>query len=284
MKKIGFVDYFISEWHSNNYPAWIKEICEREGLDYTVSYGWAELDKNPGDGVSTEEWCKKMDVEKCDTIKELCEKSDVIMVLAPANPETHLKYAEEVLKYKKPTYIDKTFAPDYETAKKIFDIAKANGTNFFSTSALRYADELTDIEKKCETVTVCGNGRSFDEYGIHVIEMTVKTMGKGAKKVRVEKAGDQYNMRIAFENGKFSNIIFDENYGIPFMVMACNEEGKTVFKKVESEFFKNLMLSILKFFETGVLPFDTEETLEVMKLRDALIKGTNKLGKWIKVK
>lgn len=26
MKKIGFIDYYLSEWHANNYPAWIKEI------------------------------------------------------------------------------------------------------------------------------------------------------------------------------------------------------------------------------------------------------------------
>ena len=34
MKKIGFVDYYISEWHANNYPLWIKEACEKAGLDY----------------------------------------------------------------------------------------------------------------------------------------------------------------------------------------------------------------------------------------------------------
>ena len=31
------------------------------------------------------------------------------------------------LSYGKPTYIDKTFAPDYQTAKEIFDIAKQYG-------------------------------------------------------------------------------------------------------------------------------------------------------------
>ena len=35
-KTIGFVDYYISEWHANNYPAWIKEICEEKGLSYEL--------------------------------------------------------------------------------------------------------------------------------------------------------------------------------------------------------------------------------------------------------
>ena len=33
MKHIGFVDYYISEWHANNYPAWFKEAAEKLGLE-----------------------------------------------------------------------------------------------------------------------------------------------------------------------------------------------------------------------------------------------------------
>ena len=42
MKTIGFVDYYISEWHANNYPVWIKDICEKSGKDFEVKYAWAE--------------------------------------------------------------------------------------------------------------------------------------------------------------------------------------------------------------------------------------------------
>ena len=33
MKKIGFVDYYLSEWHANNYPAWIERIAAEMGCD-----------------------------------------------------------------------------------------------------------------------------------------------------------------------------------------------------------------------------------------------------------
>ena len=49
MKKIGFVDYYISEWHANNYPAWIKEACQKKGLDFEVKYVWAEEYVSPVD-------------------------------------------------------------------------------------------------------------------------------------------------------------------------------------------------------------------------------------------
>ena len=32
MKKIGFIDYYLSEWHANKYPAWMASICEELGL------------------------------------------------------------------------------------------------------------------------------------------------------------------------------------------------------------------------------------------------------------
>ena len=131
MKKIGFVDFYISEWHANNYPAWIKQANEELGYDFEVAYAWAEQDVSPVDNVTTKEWCEKFGVTACATIAELCEKSDNILILAPANPETHLKYAKLALPYGKTTYIDKTFAPDLATAKEIFSIAKKYNTKIF---------------------------------------------------------------------------------------------------------------------------------------------------------
>ena len=32
MKIIGFVDYYLSEWHANNYVGWLKEASEKLGI------------------------------------------------------------------------------------------------------------------------------------------------------------------------------------------------------------------------------------------------------------
>ena len=96
MKTIGLVDYFIDEWHSNNYIVWIRELCEKYGYAFEVKYAWAEADTYDGK-LSTDAWCEKNGIEKCDSLDALCEQSDYIMILAPANPEKHLKYAKTVL-------------------------------------------------------------------------------------------------------------------------------------------------------------------------------------------
>ena len=76
MKKIGFVDYFIDEWHANNYPTWMKE--SPLGGEYTVAYTWAEIDTPPaGLGeMATRKWCEKFGTEQCASIEELCEREN----------------------------------------------------------------------------------------------------------------------------------------------------------------------------------------------------------------
>lgn len=278
MKTIGFVDFYISEWHANNYPVWIREICEETGQEFCVKYAWAEQDISPVDGRNTSQWCKEFGAEQCKSLAELCEKSDYILVLAPSNPEKHLEYAREVLKYHKHTYIDKTFAPDYAQAKAIFDIAAENGTLFFSSSALRYAAELDEF-KDCKAVITTGGGRDVDEYIIHQIEMIQKVIDENPVAVKVENQGSQYICRILFENDKQASMIFAA--GLSFGMCAENADGSSVQKNMESDFFKNLLKDILRFFETGVVSFDVKQTLAVMKIREAVIKGKEKPGEWL---
>lgn len=271
MKKIGFVDFYISEWHANNYPAWIKEICDATNAEYTVAYAWAELDVSPKYNESTDEWCERMCVEKCNSIDELCEKSDVIVILAPSDPDTHLRYAEAVLKYGKPTYIDKTFAPDLATAQKIFDLAKEYNTPFFSTSALRYGDEL-ETPFECREIITTGSGSNLPEYIIHQVEMVVKKLGIGAKSIKAERCGEQVHFKIGYGDGRAAAMIFARS--MPFTVyMAGDAEHKPVYASVNSPYFKKLMADIVRFFDEKTVSFDLAETLEVMKIREGAIKA-----------
>ncbi len=271
MISIGFVDYYLSEWHANNYPAWIAEAAAASGEEYKIAYAWAELDVSPVDGVSTDEWCARFGAQKCDTLEELCEKSDVIVILAPSNPETHLGYAKTVLKYGKRTYIDKTFAPDLNTAIEIFDIARRHHTPFFSTSALRYADELDPVPTP-HVMTVTGGGSNLPEYAIHLAEMVVKKMGIGVEKVTAEPRGDQWFFTINYDNGRIATIIYAPK--LPYTIYMSSPE-KQEWKQVKSAFFGGLISDMLNFFQSGAISFDVAETLEVARLRDMMLAATH---------
>ena len=278
MKTVGFIDYFLHEWHANEYPAMIAAYNEKNGADYQVKYAWAEMDI-PG-GMSTDEWCEIHGTEKCATIQELCEKSDLVIVLAPSNPEKHLAYAKAVFACGKNPYIDKTFAPDYATAKAIFDLANEYGVQFFSSSALRYADELNAYMGTANTIFTTGGGSNFDEYIIHQIEMVVKCLGVGAEQVRYTKNADQEWVEVAYANGKVAKMMFAPC--MPFAVTVADENGSN-YLPIESAFFDGLIADILHFFATGEKSFDGAQTLEVIKIREGAIQAKSKVNVWVKL-
>ncbi len=280
MKKIGFIDYYLGEWHADNYPAWISEMNKKIGADFVLKYAYGEIDSLL-DGRTSEQWCKQNGVERCFSIRELCEKSDYIMILAPSDPEKHLEYAKEVFKYKKTTYIDKTFAEDYGTAKKIFNLAEECGVRFFSTSALRYADELNDLVNVNGVIT-SGGGRSLEEYCVHQIEMIVKIIDRLPTRVKLEKQGNsQYIARIDFVDNKKATLLYSDAY--PFSVCVEDADGNPIYRSISSDYFKTLIETILRFFLENKEPFDKNQTLSIMKIRENIIKAKDRLGEWIEI-
>ncbi len=275
MKTVGFVDYYLSEWHANNYPAWIEAANRELGTDYQVAYAWAELDVSPVDGISTDVWCQKFGAVRCDTVEELCDKADVIMILAPSDPDKHLDYARRVFPCGKRVYVDKTFAPDLATAKAIFALAEQFGTPFFSTSALRYAtelDEFSDVRR----LIVTGGGGNLAEYLIHQVEMAIKLTGLCAVDgvhIGVSKQGKQRMISVDGHDaaGAEKSVTFVFAPPMPFSVCAENGEGKSKYAAIRSDFFAALLRDILRFYESGELPFSSEETLAVMALREAIL-------------
>ena len=278
MKTVGFIDYFLNEWHANEYPAMIRAYNEKNGTDYQVKYAWEET--STLGGMTTEEWCEKYGAQPCASIEEVCEKSDFVIVLAPSNPEKHLAYAKAVFACGKNPYIDKTFAPDYATAKAIFDLANEYGVQFFSSSALRYASELNAYMGTANTVFTTGGGSNFDEYIIHQIEMAVKCLGVGAEQVRYTKNADQEWVEVAYANGKVAKMMFAPC--MPFAVTVADENGSN-YLPIESAFFDGLIADILHFFATGEKSFDGAQTLEVIKIREGAIQAKSKVGVWVKI-
>ena len=279
MKKIGFVDFYISEWHANNYPAWIKEVCDENSFDFELAYVWAEQDISPVDGRSTAEWCKEFGAEQCATVEELCEKSDVIFILAPTNPEKHLPYAKAVFPFGKPTYVDKTFAQNLCEAKEIFALSEKYGTPFFSSSALRYEKALDDVAD-CRNITVFISGRTVDEYIIHDVEMVVKKLGIGADKVMCVKNGKQMFFHLGYADDRSACLVYAP-FGLPGSTIMQSADGNGATVNSRSKIFNELIADILRFFKEGNVSFDTAQTLEAMKIRDAVLSSCDQCGEWI---
>ena len=270
MKRIGIIDYYSEEWHANNCPGWIREDAAKRDLDLDVAYAWAEIDKP--DGLDTQSWCKKYNVEQLDTIEELVEKSDYIIVLSPDNPEHHERLSKLALMSGKPVYIDKTFAPDFASAVRMFELAKEHNTPMFSTSALRFAEGFAGYpdskvnRDNIEYVATLGPGY-FDNYSVHQVEMIVSLMGVGAKRLKSLSTGNGRILIVEYKDGRRASML--QMQDMPFQASIQLKDGSGVLVNQFADMFPRLISEILDFFETGDIPVPTEETLAIMAIIEA---------------
>ena len=281
MKKIGYIDYYLDEYHAHKGFVSLKELNEENGTDYQITHVWAEKDKEGG--LSTAEFCEKYGVEACSTIAELTEKVDYIIILSPDNSERKLDFAKEALKAGKPVFLDKTFTDSYASAKEIFETAKKYNTPFFSASSLRYATELSSYTGTADSLLVWGSGVDMIDYAVHYLEILMKTMGMGVKSVRWELRGDQEWVDVAYADGRKATIVISMGGDYFGFYVFPTQNGHSAYLPIASNIFKLQMADVLRFFETGVVSFDANETLEIMKVRDAILQSKSLKGACIEL-
>ncbi len=278
MIKIGFIDYFLDEWHALNYPKFIADLY---GDEFKVAYAYAEMDK-PG-GMTTDEWCAQFGVERCNSISEVVEKSDCIIVLSPDNPERHLDLCREPLASGKRVYVDKTFALSKDIAKQIVEIGESNNTPFFSTSALRFSTELKDVNHEGICFINSRGPGTFGTYAIHQIEPIVVLMGSEVKRLMSVGSGPYESMIIEFSNGRRAVMSHYDWTGVDFEMLISYENGSTHRIPQMSDYFGNFIKALCTFFKTGEIFAEHDETISVMGIIEAGHKALACPGEWVEV-
>ena len=142
MIKVGFIDYYLDEWHANNYVHMLHDYSNGE---VEAVYAWAEID-SPEGGLTTDAWCEKYGLTRMMTQEELIEKSDVLLVLAPRDPNKHEELANLALRSGKRCYVDYAI----HQLEPIFMMMQAPATEVMHltndevyTGVLRFADGRT---------------------------------------------------------------------------------------------------------------------------------------------
>lgn len=277
MIKVGFIDYYLNEWHADNYPELFKK--NSDNVEVMCAYGHIQP---PIEGrISNEEWSAKNGIPLMASIEEVIENSDCLVVLSPDNPEMHEELCKLPLSSGKRTYVDKTFATSKAEAERIFENADKHGTKCYSSSALFFADEYQTLETKAvSSVQTMGSG-AFSNYAIHQVEPIVKVMGTGAKRVMCVGTVTPAFV-IEYADGRQAR--FSHFTCTPFtMSISYSDKPEASHIKVESDFFGNCIKSMVNFFETGEIPVPHENTIEVIAILEAANKGLCKPFEWINI-
>lgn len=231
-----------------------------------------------------------MGVEIVDSIDELLAKTDVIL-LESVDGRRHLEEALPVFKAGKRMFIDKPISNNLAGAIAIFELSKKYNVPVFSCSSSRFAPATLEILKGKESVGKVLNAYTFGPagtivghidmawYGIHGIESLFALMGMGCKEVtRIKTSvsdtliGTWLDGRVGIYNaiptggkGGFGGTIFgDKGAEEKVQILAG---------------YDPMLVEIVKYFRTGVLPLEPEKTLEVFAFMEAADISKKKGGK-----
>lgn len=274
MIKIGFVDYYLDEWHANNYPKMIRELS-RGGAE--VSLAWAEKDAEGG--LTGEEWSKKYGVPLAGSLEELIDGSDCLMVLSPDNPEKHEELAALPLRSGKRTFVDKTFAPTRAAAERIFEMAARGNTPMYSCSALRFSREFDGVDRSgIDFVAARGPG-DFGTYLIHQAEPILALMGTGVRRLLYSGTKATPGLLLEFGDGRRASLSLF-GWDCPFGFTIGYGEETTVIDEC-TQYFENFLLNILDFFETGRGAIPAEDTIAVIAVLECAKAAAASPGVWV---
>jgi len=276
--KVGFVDYFLDEWHANNFPEWLAEASNGE---VEIAYAFALVD-SPNGGMTTDEWCAKFNVQRINTIEELTDKSDVIIVLSPDNPEYHEQLCQVPLSSGKPVYVDKTFAETKEIAKRIFDVAKKHNTPCYSASGLRFAEEYLQFEKGTAQNVVSYGGGRIETYSVHQVEPIIYMMGTNFARVMFTGTDAYQSYVCEFTDGRRAIVTHHPGWSCPFgMVIDFGNDNTKIVNGTSYQ--KNFAAEMVRFFKTGVPTIAPEETIAGIAVIEAARKAEKAPGTWVEV-
>lgn len=276
--RIGFIDYYLDEWHANNYPKLLSTHSDGE-IQAVYAYGQVI---SPLTGRDSKTWCERRGLTLCQSIEEVVERSDALIVLSPDNCEKHEELARLALQSGKKTYVDKTFAPDKQSAQAMFSLAEAHHTPCYSTSALRFAEEYQPFFGKSVQAMSLWGGCDVDTYCIHQLEPMMMLMQGRVKQVLAQGRDQWTHVLLEWEDGRCASILCTGAEDTPFVTNLYTEEGCHLLR-VQSKFFDGFAKNLVHFFRTGEIPVSHGETIQIMAIRESILQAVQTPGVWVAV-
>lgn len=280
--RIGFVDHYLNNFHSTKFLTLLRGPLAGRGTEVVAA--WESEPRG-------EDWCEKNNIPRAESARAVAEGCDAVMVLAPNTIEAHLDLCREVFPARKPTLVDKLLAPDVSTAKQVFGLAEQYGVRLFSSSALRFAEELTDI-LPAPGVTPAGlfarGMGEWEHYGMHTVSLAMAICQEPVCRIINTGSGQAAVVTVEYAGGDRALIevrsAANQWEAFPWLIGFQNGENcvtRTI--KDFDAFYSNLMEHALDFFETGKSPISEAEILRVVSIMEGASRSREAGGVWIEL-
>jgi hypothetical protein len=233
----------------------------------------------------TEELRSKWGVEIVPDIATLCSKVDGVL-LTSVDGRAHLAEARQIFASRKPVWIDKPLASTLEDAREIDRLARSAGVKWWTSSSLRFAEMITPMKGAGITGAITWGPGPFEEhhyldlswYAIHPIEMLYTLMGPGCVEVTRTYTEGSDEIVGRWKDGRIGAVRALRPYGSYGAIVFKGREALQSNPKASAD-YRPMVVEIVKFFQTGIVPVPVEESLEIFAFMDAALRSKQSGGK-----
>ena len=249
-------------------------ICAFPGGSPDWEMSWSRLE-----GFTQQ--VQEFGVKIVDSIAEVAQTSDAIL-LESVDGRVHLAQFREIAPYGKPVFVDKPFAVSYRDAKEMVDLARKYQVPLMSSSALRYAEELTGVLARCEKETIVGADTygpmamaptqpGLFWYGIHAVEMLYAILGRGCRRVTAHRTEDYDVIVGEWEDGRLGTVRGNRRGNNDFGAVVHTTQGSQFVDVYANPkpYYASLLEQVMILFRQKRSPLDIEETLEIVAFIEA---------------
>src|SRR5688500_10631903 len=225
----------------------------------------------------------KWGVEFVDSIEELCERVDAVL-LESVDGRPHLSQVRPVFKAKKRVFIDKPLTASYADAREIARLSRESGVPFFSSSSLRFVADVQAVRRSDKHGGVLGAFAFGPEtlephhpdlfwYGIHTVEMLYTLMGPGCERVTRVKTDTGDTVVGTWKDGRIGTmrglIQGRQDYG----AVAFGMKAVLATPVPMRSDYRGLLVEVVEFFQTGVYHVYPGESMEILAFLEAAVQN-----------
>ncbi|MCA9041142.1 MAG: Gfo/Idh/MocA family oxidoreductase [Planctomycetaceae bacterium] len=230
-------------------------------------------------------------VQFVESPEELLDQIDAVLILSLSG-ERHWERARPFLQAGMPTYVDKPFACSVADAEQMVALAEESGTFLFSSSGLRFTDEVLHFQQQKQYGDLLGclsygpakraeGNPGLFHYGIHATELLFTLMGTGCVEVSTQYQTDCEVVTARWQDGRLATLRGNRTGSTAYGFVAFCEAGVLPVSVSTRSAYRNLCQQIIHGFQTKTTPVPPTTTLEIVRFINASLKSEQQEGKLI---
>ena len=247
-------------------------------------YGSKEIESSASRIPKYTDEIKQYGVQIVDSIKKLLDSVDVVL-LETNDGRLHKEQAFQVIKARKPLFVDKPVAASMADVISIYREAEKSNVPIFSSSSLRYMETAQSVRYNDVIGKVLG-ADTFSPatleathpdlfwYGIHGVEILFTVMGTGCESVTRFKKDNVDVVVGQWKDGRIGTFRGTREGKHDYGGTAYGSKGNLVLGPFNG--YDALSVKIAEFFATGKSPIDNAETIEIYAFMEAAHQSSKK--------